>query len=268
MHLQIVGKKECLGLLCVAFIVVFTGSVFSFSTAFGKDTVQDVEHTEADFVDVELSRIEQRQFELSDEEVSRSQRLRLMDKSYGVSNLSAVELLGKYATTDAERLKYARKHVMAMADNVGRSQAWSMAVYEASQETNLVQGILSENPIIEAGLGRMRMAVPDDDYSDFDYIPPVVTEPGRTIFMSLDCGDKCDELFAKQYSLVLQSKVENLDVVFVGSDNSDTEAIFQWAHSMAITKGALESGSVKLHIDDPEWVEVRNGIESVPRLVK
>jgi len=266
MYIQMMNKKTVAGLgfsiLCAGVLYFGVGRVVA------QDVVQDVEQTSADFVDIKLSGIEQRQFELTDKEAQRAATLRQVDKSFGVSNLSAVELLGKYAKTDAERLKYARKHVTAMADNVGRSQAWGMAVYEASQETNLVAGILSSNPIIETGLARMRMEAPESDYSDFDYIPPVVTEGPRTIFVSLDCEEKCDELFAKQYRLVLESKVESLDVVFVGSGEEDADGIFQWAHSMAITQGALESGSVNLHVDNEEWKELRNGLETVPRLVK
>lgn len=229
---------------------------------------QTVEKTTASFIDPEMSKIEQSQFELTDEEISKADRLRVLDRSFGVSNLSAVELLGKYAKTDAERLKYARKHVLAMADNVGRSQAWGMAVYEATQETNLLQDILASNPIIESGLERMRMTVPTRSHSDFDYIPPVRTEPGRTLMMTVDCGGKCDEAFVEQYRLVLESKIDHLDVVFVGSDNEDTEAIFGWAKSMAISKETLESGSVNLHIDNEAWVEMRNGRQSVPRVIR
>jgi len=227
-----------------------------------------IEESSAALLEIEHTEIEKNQFRLTDKEVSRAKRLRHLDRSFGVENLSAVELLGKYAKTDAERLKYARKHVTAMADNVGRAQAWGMAVYEATQEINLVEEILSTNPMIEAGLNRMRMAVPRSDYSDFDKPPIVKTEPGRTLMMSLKCGDECDQEFAEQFVLVMENKVDHLDVVFVGSSNSDTDAIFAWAKSMAISKKVLEAGNVNLHIDDVEWKEMRNGQDSVPRLIR
>lgn len=233
-----------------------------------QEVTPEVARSSASFYDAEMSGIDRAQYDLTEKEVSRAQRLRIIDRSFGVDNLSAVELLGKYAKTDTERMEYARKHVTAMADNVGRSQAWGMAVYAASQESNLVASILDSNPLIEDGLNRMRMAVPRTDYTDFDRKPPMLrTEPGRTLMMSVDC-DECDEVFAKEFVLVMENKVDHLDVVFVDSTADDIDEIFGWAKSMAISKSVLESGKVNLHTDDEAWRDLRNDLEGVPRLIR
>jgi len=254
------GSAKCLAVvLAVSSALVMAQS---------NDGSESVEQSNVEFLDAEMNELIKAQYQLTDEEVSKAQRLRTVDRSYGVENLSAVELLGKYARTDAERMKYARKHVTAMADNVGRSQAWGMAVYEATQEGNLVTDILAANPVIEDGLNRMRMAVPRSDYSDFDKPDIVMTEPGRTLMIKTDCGDKCDEAFAKEFVLVMENKVDHLDVVFVESTDEDTESIMAWARSMAVSQEVLKSGNVNLYVDDEEWKALRNGKDSVPRLIR
>lgn len=219
------------------------------------------------FNDPVASQINMSQFSLTEVEAARVERLRRVDVSFGVSNLSALELLGKYAETDLERMEYARKHVLAMVDNVGRSQAWSLAVYEASQEENMVDALLRSNPGVEEGLAKLNMAAPDDDWSGFrrGVADPL---PTRTLFVSLDCREKCFSAYLHEQAKVFSREVTSLDVVFVGSKTSDENAIFKWAKEVKIDGSALENRLINLHVDNADWRKVRKGISKVPRLVR
>lgn len=223
--------------------------------------------TEPVFTDPETAQLNMNQFDLTEAEAIRAEKLKALDVSFGVANLSAVELLGKYSETQVERLKYARKHVIATADNVGRSQAWALAVYEVSQEQNMVAAVLNTNPSISAGLAKLKMGVPRGDWSGFDRAG-AQPEKKRTLFVSLSCGDECIDSFISQKEKVLNHTVSALDVVFVGSTSLDEVSIFNWARHAGVTYEALESGMLNLHIDDEQWVELRNGYNDVPRLVR
>ena len=219
------------------------------------------------FNDPEAAQLNMSQFELTEAEAIRVEKLKALDVSFGVSNLSAVELLGKYSETQVERLKYARKHVIATADNIGRSQAWALAVYEVSQEQNMVAAVLNANPAIREGLATLKMSAPGDDWSGFDR-DGRAPEKKRTLFVSLSCGDACVDSFIDQKDKVIDRTVSALDVVFVGSTSLDQVSIFDWAKHAGVTYEALESGILNLHIDNEEWVAFRNGYNDVPRLVR
>lgn len=222
------------------------------------------------FIDPERLQLEMQQFELTEEQVIRVQSLRMLDSPYGVDNLSALELLGKYAETDAEREEFARKHVIAMADNIGRSQAWSLAIYKAARSEEFVSQILAANPIISQELSLLGMSPPNQDSSASTAAERYAKKPapGRTLMVALDCESECIEAFSLAQNDVLSGRVESLDVVFVDSTEEDQTKIFNWARARGISRAELISGKFNLHTDSDEWIAVRNGLSKVPRLIR
>ncbi len=220
------------------------------------------------FIEPDAVSLTMSQFDLTEAEAIRAERLRLLDTSFGDANLSAVELLGKYADTEVARLRYARKHVIAAADNVGRSQAWALAIYRVSQEQDMVSAILATNPEIREGLARLNMTAPGDDWSGFDRGGSPLFTGTRTLFVGLDCGEPCLDAFHAENAKRRMGQFAALNLVFVGTTSLDETRVFNWAKKADVSYESLEAGALNLHIDDSDWQQMRNHSNDVPLVVR
>jgi hypothetical protein len=113
-------------------LIVFTGwayaaeqsSVEQSSTVAGQSASSDVKDQKTGLSASELSSAQM--WGISTQEM---QRVSMLMKgpigSFAVERISPIEVLGIYAKTDAERLKYAELFARAHVDSVKRSLAWS-----------------------------------------------------------------------------------------------------------------------------------------------
>lgn len=246
--------------LLIACLCLCSVSVFANTKVVDEPQVSDVVNTD---VKIDSVVFESELYGLSEEETARVRVLKVADRPFGVENLSSLELLGKYARNDTEREDYARRYLEVAAENAIKANMWALTINRVSKGRDFMAEAAYREPEFVRNLELAGM-----DVSGFSYAKKV-ENPTKTadIFLSLECGEPCDQEFHELYVNLKARALEQINVVFVGARSADEQAIFDWAREKKIKKSELESASVQLHIDNAHWAVARDG-DDVPQVLR
>lgn len=215
--------------------------------------------------DIEEQRlaIESEYYELDVDEIERVRVLRVLDKPFSVDDFSSIELLGKYATSEEEREKYARAYLEVTAQNSVRSSMWALAIQKVSSDEDVIKDVVEGFPEVKIALAEIGFSL--DGFGE----PGSKTRVIKTadVYVSLDCKEECFREFGRMHTAVMLKAVDRVNVVFVGSDVSDQDEIYDWARARNVTKEQMMNKQVQLHFDGPAWAKKRESDE-VPQTVR
>ncbi len=221
--------------------------------------------------------VEAEYYEFTDDEKERLNYLRVIDAPFSVENISGLELLGKYAETTDERDEYARRFVAAHSDNVVRSNVWALTVARVARETDLTLDATENSPALVRELAEHGFTLTKGDVGKSLFndrkerrAASMLDKLGRSsrvvnYFVSFECGDDCSERFKKLHSENVSGVIGELNIIFIGTTDSDSDKVFDWAREHSITKAELLQGSINLHVDNEYWTGVRAG-DDVPQI--
>lgn len=210
---------------------------------------------------------------LTVDELQQATMLKQVDAPFSDANLSPLEILGKYAATQYDRDRYARRFVEVMADNIARSQRWAVSVREATLQQDYTRDMLNASPQLREHLERARVTPGLGDTSRDVFLQrertplamsPVTRQAGRVVvFVQHDCA-ACDAAFSSAYREAL-SGGPVVHAVYMGTDNADV--VFDWARTVGIKRDHLGAQIVSVHLDSESWQRLR-GTHEPPVVIR
>ncbi len=159
---------------------------------------------------------------LSKEELTLSNNLKAMALEMDSNNtLSSLEILGIFATTAADKRKYARKFVATIRNYTTKVLAFQKYVNQAHQDMY--------------GSGSMFNDIPKRKAS-----PTTQKRTTKTINLN-DCDELCEHEIK---TLVRMPLIVPVDLYFKEASNTDIQ---QWALKMNLSRDAVEQGLITLN---------------------
>ena len=215
---------------------------------------------------------------LEESEIERYREMALVERTFGADALTPYQVLGKYARSEEERMRYARRQYALMTENIGRTMEWAVAIEKAGEEkgSRFAQGVdalerfaqwreyLAENAIDAGAIRALETrSVVDRLGVAAERRPSVATaSQGRVrLFVPLDCGGECLDEFQGLLSRLTLGSIEGLDVVFANSTTEDIDTIQAWAAERELPR---EEGLLTMHLDNGQWRGLVDDISSLP----
>lgn len=189
------------------------------------------------------------QWELTEQEWNRYEELMQGIRGrLSHSNISPIEVLGIHARSETERTHYARLWARMMREDAIRVLQFQRAYDIEAMALN------EDEPLIDVSL---LPELTDDKES-------ILTDSDRVlVFLSLDCT-LCDIVFDEVYNRI--SKMNGIDLYFVGSNEKDEKRIQDWARSRTIDSVHVQSGRVTINYDNGLLESIDADVESLPSL--
>lgn len=195
---------------------------------------------------------------LSLEEFERYRELSVVDRHFSAENITPYEVLGKYATSQRDQLRYAEMYRDKMMENQIRALEWWASVNAVVDptDTDFLKGY---TPNTDREVAAMMQDAQAHELAKWGRDNPGQSSTVRRAYFFVDatCTKDCQTEFEKAKALIDDNTLAGIDVVFKGMDVADRDQVTAWAVSQKIGVEEVRERTITLNHDTAAYRELR-----------